>query len=75
MAAVDPLDPETFGKDSLVQQLEKRLEGDFDDVEEHGGNEDAAKAVLIDTAKKAGVKDPASHDKGFWDKVGGFFGL
>lgn len=78
MVAADPLDPETFFKDNTEKQLEARLEDDLNDIEDHGGSDDAIKAdkqVLFDVAERAGVEDPKDYDKGFWGKVGGFFGL
>ena len=78
MVAADPLDPETFFKDNTEKQLEARLEDDLNDIEDHGGSDDDIKAdkqVLFDVAERVGVEDPKDYDKGFWGKVGGFFGL
>jgi hypothetical protein len=61
MVAADPLLPETFAKGDTAGEVKKRLARDIDAVEkEPGSDEKANKQVVLDGARKVGVKDPAS---------------
>lgn len=73
--AADPLDPKTFFKDNTAKQVEARIGGDYDDVEKYGGDVEGGKKALTDAARRAGVKDPEAHDRGFFGKIAGFFGF
>lgn len=73
MVAADPLDPETFAKGHTAEEVEARLDKDYNAVEDAHGDEKAGKAVITEAARKVGVDDPESHDKSTWQKITGFF--
>jgi hypothetical protein len=75
-AAADPLLPSTFNDDNTLDQVEDRIEGDLDAVEEHGGDsEDAAKEAILDNFEKVKHSGEDVPEKSTLDKLKDFLGF